>query len=217
MLGLAAWGVVYVGPAEAMETETSSVDIGAGMNSNEALRFTGPTGVQLRSQINFGPGFTVDRSVGYAFGNGLRGEFELGYRDTPEMNITLPSGLVGTPTNFKADAHLYTYLVNGIYDFHLTDLGPAFAQWTAHVGFGVGANVNGNRGPSDSTFAFRAIAGVEYKYMPRLHFGLDYGYLHRSDVNPTFTQVGITVGHATSTNIRDHAVLITAHWDFFSP
>jgi opacity protein-like surface antigen len=214
---VAASALVAAVPAHA-EVSSPYVEAGAGINFMEALRFQNSAGASTQKQLNFNPGPIVAGAVGYAFGNGIRTEFELGYRSSGGKSITLNNGAIATPTHFNVDAHIYTYMVNALYDFDLSHTVPSMAQWTPHIGMGIGAaNVNTSNTPSTTAFAFQPIIGIEYKFNPRLRFGLDYRYLGSSNVNESFTQNGAIVGRTAHTNIQDHAVLATLRWNFFSP
>jgi opacity protein-like surface antigen len=210
ILGLAGLGGAVL-QAQAAETATPYVQIGAGINFMNSLKFTDTAGTTSRSSLNFDPGPAVTGSVGYAFGNNLRAEFELGYRDAPGSDITFPSG--GTSSSVKGGAELYTYMVNGLYDF---DLGSP--KWYPHLGFGIGAvNVNSSRSPAETVFAYQAIAGVEYELQPRLRLGLDYRYLGSDTVHLTFTQPGFAASRGVSSEVENHTVLFTLRWNFYAP
>src|SRR4051794_22952108 len=110
------------------------VQLGAGVNFMDRLKVESAVGTESRSQLNFDAGPVVTGSVGYAFANNFRAEFEVGYRDAPGKDITLPGGGTVAPANFSAGAEIYTYMGNGFYDF-----GPYYGAWSPHIGFGVGA------------------------------------------------------------------------------
>jgi opacity protein-like surface antigen len=185
------------------------VQIGAGANFMDRLKLESPAGVESRSQLNFDPGPLVTGSVGYAFANNFRAEFEVGYRDAPGKDITLPGGGTVSPANFKAGSEIYTYMANGFYDF-----GPFYSSWYPHVGFGVGAaNVNSHRANSETVFAYQAIGGLEYQLQPRLRLGLDYRYLGTDTVHLGLTQAG---SRGVSGSVNDHAILFTLRWNFFN-
>lgn len=206
-----------MGAALAEEPASPYIQIGAGANFLESTEFTLPSGQNTQSNLNFDTGPVVTGSVGYAFGNGLRAEFELGYRSSSASNITLPNGNT-TSGNFLQNSNfdVYTYIANVVYDFDLGRyFGPRWAAWSPHIGGGIGAAVvNTTHAPSETVFAGQAIGGVEYRYRPNLRFGLDYRYVGTESVNLNFTQVGIATGRNVSASYHDHAVLLTLRWDF---
>lgn len=213
---VAAWSVlalvVIVPAVKAAEPATPYVGLGVGIQFMGPLPFEG-TGnfANSRSTLSFSDGPIVDGSVGYAFGNNLRAEFELGYRDAPGNQLVLHSAAGSTA--FTADLHVYTFLANLLYDFDLTRLSPGFANWSAHIGIGIGAaNVNSNIGPSAVVFAYQPIAGIEYAVNPRLRFGVDYRFLGTDSANLT----NGAIGHANG-SLDDHAVLFTMRWNFYAP
>ena len=208
------------GSVLAAEAPSPYLQLGAGMNFLEGVNISNEAGTfTSRSSLNFNVGPAVTGAVGYAFGNGWRGEFEVGYRNSPAKNLTLPSGAtVGGSLELNANASAYTYIVNAIYDFDLSRFGPQYSLWTPHVGGGIGAVVvNSNRSPGTGVFGGQAIAGIEYAYQPNLRFGLDYRYLGTTGVDQTFTQDAVTVGRSVSANYNDHAVLFTMRWKFGGP
>lgn len=216
---LAALGIITaaVAMANAAEAPSPYIQLGAGANFMGALPFQGTAGTTTQhSELDFNTGPLFAGAVGYAFGNGVRTEFELGYRSANGENITVPSG--GTVTLFNTNVHTYTYMVNALYDFDLSHMDPALAAWSPHVGVGVGgANINASNAPSTTAFAYQGIVGIEYAYSPRLRFGLDYRYLGSSDASLNFTQNGAAIGHSGHANISDNAVMATLRWNFFYP
>ena len=79
--------VVIVGDCKAAETATLYVGLGVGIQFMGPSPFEG-TGsfANSSSTLSFSDGPTVTGSVGYAFGNNFRTEFEFGYRDVPGIN-----------------------------------------------------------------------------------------------------------------------------------
>lgn len=203
--------------ANATEAPSPYIQLGAGANFMGALPFQGTAGATtLHSELDFNTGPLFAGSVGYAFGNGVRTEFELGYRSANGENITVPSG--ANVTLFNTNVHTYTYMVNALYDFDLSHMDPALAAWSPHIGVGVGAaNINASNAPSTTAFAYQGIVGIEYEYSPRLRFGLDYRYLGSNHASLNFTQNGATIGHSGHSNIQDNAVMATLRWNFFYP
>ncbi len=197
------------------EPASAYLEIGAGANFLEGTQFSNAAGtVTTRSQLNFSVGPAVTGAVGYAFGNSWRAEFELGYRNSPAKDLTLPSGaVVGGSTTLQANVSAYTYMANALYDFDLAPYG--YARWVPHVGGGIGAvNLQPNRAPATTVFGGQAIAGVEYVVTPNLLFGLDYRYIGTTSAGFTFTQDAVTVGRTVNTSFNDHAVLFTLRWKF---
>jgi OmpA-OmpF porin, OOP family len=205
------------GPSEGDTAEPASpyLEIGAGANFLEGTQFSNAAGtVTTGSQLNFDIGPAVTGAVGYAFGNGWRGEFELGYRNSPAKDLTLPSGaVVGGSATLTANVSAYSYMANAIYDFDLARYG--YARWVPHVGGGIGAvNLQPNRAPAATVFGGQAIAGVEYVVTPTLLVGLDYRYVGTTSSGFTFTQNAVTVGRTANTSFNDHSVLFTLRWKF---
>lgn len=198
-----------------VESASPYIEIGAGFNFLEAARFSNAAGtVTTGSQLNFDIGPAVTGALGYAFGDGWRAEFELGYRNSPATDLTLPNGAVaGGSIDLKAHVNAFSYMGNVLYDFDVTRYG--IDKWVPHLGGGIGAvNLQPNRAPAETVFGGQAIAGIEYVTTPILRFGLDYRYIGTTSASFTFTQNGITVGRTANTAFNDHTVLFTMRWKF---
>src|SRR5215469_7960166 len=201
--------------AVTVESASPYIEVGAGFNFLEAASFSNASGAAITgSSLNFDIGPAVTGAVGYAFGNGWRAEFELGYRNSPASDLTLANGaVVGGSIDLKAHVNAFSYMGNVLYDFNLTRYG--IDKWTPHLGGGIGAvNLQPNRAPAETVFGGQAIAGIEYIVTPILRFGLDYRYIGTTSAGFTFTQNGITVGRTANTAFNDHTVLFTMRWKF---
>jgi OmpA-OmpF porin, OOP family len=203
--------------SEAADTAGPYVGLGVGIQFLGPLPFQGAGGFAASStNLSFNDGAMVTGSVGYAFGNNLRTELELGYRNAPGEQAVIHSGT--TSTAFTLDVRAYTFLANLLYDWDLARMSPSFANWSLHVGLGLGfADVNSNTSPSAVAFAYQPIVGVEYAFNPQLRFGVDYRYLGSDSANLTVTQPGGTIGHTSGSLLDDHAVLFTMRWNFLAP
>jgi OmpA-OmpF porin, OOP family len=203
--------------SRAGDAATPYVGLGVGIQFMGPLPFQG-TGSFASSSTNlsFNDGAMVTGAIGYAFGNNVRTEFELGYRNAPGEQAVLHNGM--TSTAFTLDVRAYTFLANLLYDWDLARMSPAFADWSLHIGIGLGfANVNSNTSPSAVVFAYQPIVGVDYAVSPRLRFGIDYRYLGSDSANLTVTQPSGAIGHTSGSILDDHAVLFTMRWNFFTP
>ncbi len=144
----------------------------------------------LSHKLSFDPGWLVDGQVGYAFGNGLRTELEVGYRQADIDGTTNPYG--NAALGASGDYGVLNTMVNVYYDMPI--------NWvvTPYVGVGVGyAHIwaDGLRTASSSTttvnaadsdsgeFAYQAIGGVSYDICPRWQASVDYRYLAALDAD----------------------------------
>lgn len=135
------------------------------------------------SDISFETGVLGLGSVGWGFGNGLRAETEISYRNNGVDNITAsgPAAATGRLQGAGGTQQTYALMVNLLYDFQL-----AAAPWVVpYVGLGVGlgwVDWSGNRvsnatgGATTATvnrttlswsdtsmqFAYQAIAGAAF-------------------------------------------------------
>lgn len=202
--GLIAAALLTATPAWAQELAGPYLGLGFGANWLQKLEADGPFGG--KSSLSYKTGPIGTGSVGYAFGNGFRGEFEFGYRRSDFKGVSLPGG-AALGTDLNANSNTYSYMANALYDFHVA---PA---WLINVGAGVGvANVRINNVGSASPFAYQAMTGVEYGFTPNWKIGLEYKFLGTDSLklrtNAVFT---------ARPNYYDHAVLLTLRYTFGVP
>ncbi len=120
-------------------------------------------------------------AVGYALGNGLRLESELGFRPNDVDNITGVAGGSG-------DVDVLNWMFNALYDFKQLNL-PV----TPYVGAGIGiahVDVDGATPVAGSTiddsdigFAFQGIAGLSLSLTENLAATVDYRHLRVPSVS----------------------------------
>lgn len=200
--GLAAAMLLATVPAWAQELPGPYLGLGVGANWLQKLEAEGPFGGKSSLDYKVGPIGTG--SLGYAFGNGFRGEFEFGYRRSPFKSISPGAAATALGTDLNANSNTYSYMANALYDFHVA---PA---WLINVGAGIGAaNVRINNVGHEWPFAYQAMTGVEYGLTPNVKLGLEYKFLGtdklRLKTNAVFTD---------RPNYYDHAVLLTLRYTF---
>lgn len=135
-------------------------------------------------KLSFDPGWLVDGQVGYGYGNGLRTELEVGYRQASGDSITNPNA--NTALGAAKHYGVLNTMVNVLYDMDVN------APIMPYIGVGVGyAHVwqkNLNIASSSSAlvsasdksagaFAYQAIAGFSYDICPQWAATVDYRYL----------------------------------------
>jgi OOP family OmpA-OmpF porin len=177
--------------------------VGVGANYLENMSANGPLG-SSRMKYDLGP--IATGALGYALGNGLRGEFQFGYRHSDASTTSLPNG-TATPFGIRGNAAVYSYMFNGLYDFRLAP------SWWANIGAGVGAaTVTLNDfGTSHAAFAYQGLAGIEYGIAPAVKVGLEYNFLGTEPLN-----VSSAIA-TTRSRYLDHAVLLTMRYSFGAP
>ncbi len=137
------------------------------------------------AQATFDTGWAVLASVGYGW-NGLRLEFESGYRDN---DIDVYSIGVVPITTVEADVWEASFMGNLLYDIGLTD------NLSLTVGAGAGGDFSNVTfslgGPSfedDSwSFAYQGIAGINYAVGRQTSLFLNYRYMRIMDAEFDFT------------------------------
>jgi opacity protein-like surface antigen len=123
------------------------------------------------TSVDFDTGYAGLGAVGYGFGNGLRLEGEIGYRDNDADDI--------------GSAKAWDFMGNLLYEF------PSKGKFRPYIGAGIGAVrtefedglvAGGNIiDDNDVVFGYQGIAGVAVALHERIDLTLDYRYLGTSD------------------------------------
>jgi outer membrane protein OmpA-like peptidoglycan-associated protein len=179
-----------------------------------------PNGGGADTKSQFGNGFVGLGTLGYDFGDGLSAEIEGGYRrsDVRGVRGEFPNGPTGA-------LGMYTYMVNGLYEFDASRFGMESFGLVPHLGVGIGAAqarfdhagfFNGNTlSGQDYVFAYQGIAGVDYQLAPQVKLALDYRYLGTE--SGTFLSTGPLGSAPTRTSIADQAVTIGLKFALYEP
>ena len=149
-------------------------------------------------------------SVGYKFTNGIRSELELGYGSNQFDKIA----------DINADGSILnrTAMLNAFYDFN--NVMP-WSMVTPFVGLGLGvdwvkirnATIPGLRvDDSDLTFAYQAMAGLNFDITNQLSANIGYRWFHA----PSFDVTSDTGGRV-ETNYSAHMFLVGMRWSFGAP
>lgn len=172
---------------------------------------------------SYDPGWAVAAAAGYGFGNGLRVEGEIGYRQVSLDKLAVRNdgglgaalglgSLNGVTTNVEGDETALSFMANAWYD---VKTGTPF---TPYVGGGVGlARVGLNNvsvagitlvDDEDTAFAYQLGAGVAYALTESVSLTLDYRFF--SVVDATFTDVSGSFG----SEFHSHNVMVGARFGF---
>ncbi len=176
-----------------------SGDLGAVLGGDDKIKGDG-----IDSEVVHSLGFGMLGALGMRFDNGLRAEFEVGYRreDTDKAGGVHSSG----------NTHALNFGPNLLYDIRTG------SRFTPYFGLGVGAadvgyhiTVPGNGvDGSGIGFAYQGIAGIAYALTDQLQLTADYRYFRALPVNmPT------TAGGSTQANYHAHTVLLGVRWLFY--
>ena len=174
---------------------------GVSLPEDTDLDLTG--GASLDAGLN--TGWAAGLGFGYAYGNGIRGEMELGYHanDVDDVSGASATGDIGATS----------LMINGYYDFYTG------GKWQPYVGAGFGAAhvsadtispVSGSSvDDSDTGFAFQGMLGVAYAVSDRVRLTLGYRYFSVPDLG--FTTAG---GTDVDSDYSSHDIMLGARFLF---
>ena len=203
---LAAIGISFA--AVANDGPYLNFQAGGNWVPDQSLRDTPPSSYDLK------PGFITGLGMGYSYSNGLRPEFELGYR---RNNFDSRTTLGVTNNNVSGNENAYTVLGSLYYDIKAPS--GFFNVVHPYIGFGVGAARVERRNPPaaggvqgasfyDSMFAYQGGTGIGVDLSPRITLTADYRYLgtHNRDHDST-----------VRSDYRSHSALIGLRYFFYTP
>lgn len=183
-------------------------------------------GLTLKTEHD--PGFGVAGAVGYEFGNGVRLEGEIGYRQNDLDTIKL----VGVEGDFSdGDLSTLSFMSNLFYDFTF-GFPHTGSPWKPYVVGGIGVaevsinnavvgtfSVDGMPVPElpnlpfaddeNTVFAYQAGAGIGYAVNQQTTVSLDYRYFATED--PSFTDVD---GLEFESDYETHNVSLSLRYRF---
>jgi hypothetical protein len=178
-------------PTNEQQTETSStypyasIKVGAGFPWNYDGSFDVP-GSSVDTSLKLNGGFTGELALGYKF-NQARAELAVGYGNYGVNNQTFSSNRYGSFTSSSnGSMNLTTVMVNGYYDFPITNKDGSRSRWSPYIGAGVGyANLNVPSCSADSCFsggstggfAYQGNVGLSYRVSDRGQAFVETGYL----------------------------------------
>jgi len=185
------------------------VGIMGGVNFSDDQDIRG-VGAGINRSVDTDTGWAVIPSIGYRYGNGLRTEFELGYRTNDVDSVS------GTATG-SGDISAKSAMLNLLYD---VDTG---SRLMPYIGAGIGyaqveydvrpVGVGLNRvDDDDNVFAYQGIAGLSYWVSEAVEVAAEYRYFATQD--PDFrTSAGVPV----EGEYDSHAALIGLRFNFGAP
>lgn len=161
------------------------------------------------STVSIGTGPAGTASVGYGFGNGLRGELELGHRAGSVRSV---DNAAGTGGGGRLD--VTSLMANVLYDF------ANETSFVPYIGVGAGgarvrakdvgpdqgnAIVSGNA----NVLAYQAIAGLDYRIGANMALGASYRYFATQSAS-----IGTTAGNSATIPYRDHSIVVGMRYAF---
>jgi outer membrane protein OmpA-like peptidoglycan-associated protein len=182
-----AMAVLILGTAAAVAQEQGwYIGAGAGVTFPDSADISGGA---VSTDADFDTGWAGVGSLGYAYGNGLRTEIEVGYRQNDIGDLSGVAGGTG-------DSDALNAMINGLYDFHNS------SDFTPYVGAGIGwlnLNLDGvtpvggaTLDDSDDVLAYQGIVGIGYSLTEQIDLFVDYRYLGTEDASMR-TSAGVNV------------------------
>lgn len=177
------------------------------------------------AMISYKNAFGITAAVGYAFGNGVRADFEYGYQK-PDFDKV--SGTIsGTPVVFTgtggSGVAVHTFTANGYYDF---STGTAFTPFVG-AGLGVayahaktdtptGATTYLTTDSSDAMFAYQATVGASYALTDHLAVTGSYRYLGTTEgtFKTTLVSGATSVSGDAKTSFSSNVLRVGARYSF---
>jgi OmpA-OmpF porin, OOP family len=191
----------------AMAQATNGFYIG-GAGGVNWLRDADVQGGAVNSEAEFDTNWAALGAVGYGLGNGVRLEFEVGYRSNDVDKTPTSSG--------TGDATALSFMGNVLYDIQTG------TRFTPYVGVGIGtARTRLNDAGTfsgqtvddeDWNFAYQGIVGVSYAIMPALKLTLDYRYFATLD-----PEYATNTGTSVDSEYRSHTVMLGLRYEFGAP
>jgi len=152
-------------------------------------------------EMEFEPGYTFGGFVGYDFGNNLRLEGEISYRENR----------IRTGGGEDPQAGTSSIMLNGYYELPLTQplnlyfgggLGMATAQLeTISLGQAIDAN--------ETVFAYQLETGIGWNYNPKVNFSLGYRFFDTAD--PEFV---LPAGQRVRMDLENHELIFKMRYLF---
>ncbi|WP_424814451.1 OmpA family protein [Roseococcus sp. YIM B11640] len=223
------WGAAFAAlPLAAQAQPISGVYVGAGVGANWGvatdLRPNGALTAGLRSagfpandgRTSFETGVVGVVSVGYGFGNGLRLEGEIGYRNNDANGISGFGPAVGSGRipGTNGTRHTASFMANALYDFQI----PGVPWVMPYIGAGIGAALTGFTSSASTftvpgtlvrtdyngditVFAYQAIAGLAFPIaqVPGLAVTAEYRYFATTEVKYSTTASFAPTGRQLAT------------------
>lgn len=131
--------------------------------------------------VEFDDGWAAMLAGGYAWGNGLRTELEMSYRDNSVDSINTPGATGG-----DGSVNALAFMANALYEF---DFGIGLKPY---LGAGIGIarveaeswanSATGITDDGDTSWAWQGIAGAAYGVSDNVDLTLDYRYFNAPDI-----------------------------------
>ncbi|MFM9862520.1 MAG: OmpA family protein [Micropepsaceae bacterium] len=198
LAGAAVLALTSHASANELRGTYAAIEGGAGWVGSERFSqvtaTSGVIGTSATYDADFDTGWAIFGTLGYAFGNNMRAELELGYR---QNEIESLREIFPVPGALAPDGDLseFTVMANLLYDIALG------RHLTLTVGAGAGADqANLDAGvlgfdDGEWVFAYQGIAGLSYAIGDQTQLFVNYRYLQVDAPEYTATTAPNTVQH----------------------
>ncbi len=226
---------IFAAPAAAFAQPINGLYVGAGAginyrpDSDATLSIPGSAGPRRSGEVSFDLGYVGVLSLGYGFGNGVRTEVEVSYREN-EVDEVSGFGLANGTTRSSGRVRSLGLMANALYDF---DLGPG-SFVTPYVGLGAGVvrdDFDGVRSVSRvapatavnivgsaTSFAYQAIAGAAFPIsaVPGLAVTAEYRFLGTlsDDRDASRVDAGVRRTGSAEVDNYNHSLLLGVRYAF---
>ncbi|MDA0239067.1 MAG: outer membrane beta-barrel protein [Proteobacteria bacterium] len=179
-------------------------DIGAGLMLVQDSDLTDPALGGLTGTLSSDIGFMGSGSFGYKFSRHLRGEAELGFRNSGLDSVSVGGFGLGATSNPEGSVSVISLLANGYVDF------PINNKFIDFGGGGIGAaaiNVdieNNATDEWDTVFAYQLATGFRFEFLDRAWVRATYKFFGTSD-----PKINTTEGEYFS-----HAIEVGYYYEF---
>ncbi len=152
-------------------------------------------------KMEFHPGYTFGGFVGYDFGNNLRLEGEISYRENE----------IRTGGGMDPQAATSSIMLNGYYDL------PIEKRWNLYFGGGFGVakaqletiSLGQAIDANETVFAYQLETGIGWSYNPRVNFSLGYRFFNAAD--PEFV---LPAGQRVQMELENHELIVKMRYLF---
>jgi outer membrane protein OmpA-like peptidoglycan-associated protein len=194
-------------PFAAADAADKGFYVGVGVGANW-VRDSDINGNGINVDAEFDTGWMGALSAGWAYGNGVRAEIELGHRRNDVDSLSGTTAGTGDVTAWSGMLNVYYDLKTG-------------TPFTPYLGAGIGAArasleaspIGASRiDDSDTAFAYQGIIGVGYRLNENATIFTDYRYMATTGLD-----LATAAGTSVDADYDNHTVMVGLRFNFAPP